>query len=59
MAFEDDTVYSDDLLPLDGGILNLEEPEAQTTERQVERADIMAAAPILDGLLNWFDEEIT
>jgi hypothetical protein len=55
---EDETLYSDDLLPLDSSMLNLDPDPEQVREEQAERTEILAAAPILNSLLEWFDSEI-
>jgi hypothetical protein len=54
----DDTEYTDDLLPLDGGLINLDPPEEQKLEEQIEGSAVMASAPIIKSLLEWFDIEI-
>lgn len=49
---------SDDLYPTDSSMLDLNPPAEQILEEQAERGELLAAAPLLDSLLAWFDGEI-
>jgi type IV secretory pathway protease TraF len=55
---DEDVLFSDDLLPLDGSLLNLDPPEEQIREEQAERGEVLASAPLIASILAWFDEQI-
>ena len=48
----------EDLMPNDGGILNLNAPKEQTIEMQTEKGEVLASAPVINAILAWFDDEI-
>lgn len=48
----------DDLMPNDGGVFALREPEQQAVERKKEKAHTLEALPILKDLLTRLEERI-
>lgn len=54
----DDAVV-DDLMPLDGaGIYNPSAPQEQREEIVVEKNMVLAASPLIDSILEWFDDQV-
>lgn len=48
----------DDLYPRDGSFYQAPEPESQLKEKQAERAKVKSALPMLDDLIQRFDDRI-
>lgn len=55
---DEEITYSDDLLPNSSSAF-LSEPDREITrELSEERARVLAAVPLLNELLTWFDDQI-
>lgn len=55
----DEELLSDDLMPNEGSSFIPAPPDELTAEINAERAMVTGAAPLIDKLLEWFDDEIS